>query len=229
MAAGATLAAAAGGVARGQTVPGGTHLVERAADFDRAAFDAALGRSAQIRQLWEAVAFNPGIWNNVKNSMNGLQFGFGYPAGSFAMAFASHGPSSAYGYDDAIWRKYRIAELLDLRDASGAVLASNGYVVRRAPVEPAADPDDVAGMYQDTSIEMLQHRGLIYLACHTAIEEQARRIVKKGFAPAGATARAVADDILTHLIPGAVVVPSMVATVAVLQATHHYTYITVAA
>ena len=34
----------------------------------------------------------------------------------------------------------------------------------------------------------------------------------------------VADDILTHLIPGAVVVPSMVATVAVLQAKYHYTY-----
>ena len=228
MAAGATLAAGAGGVARAQAVPGGTHLVERAADFDRAAFDAALGRSAQIRQLWEAVAFKPAIWNNVKNSMNGLQFGYGYPAGSFAMAFAAHGPSSAYGYDDAVWRKYRIAEFLDLRDASGATPPSNAYVGRRAPVDPAADPDDPAGMYQDTSIEMLQQRGLVYLACHTAIEEQARGIVKKGFAPAGATARDVADDILTHLIPGAVVVPSMVATVAVLQATYRYTYITVA-
>lgn len=227
LAAGATLAAA-GGVARAQTVPGGTHLVERAADFDRAAFDATLGRTATIRQLWQAAAFKPAIWNNVKNSMNGLQFGYGYPAGSFTMAFAAHGPSSAYGYDDAIWKKYRIAEYLELRDAAGNAVTANAYVARRAPIDPAADPDDLAGMYQDASIAMLQHRGLIYLACHTAIEEQARGIVKKGFAPAGATARDVADDILTHLIAGAVVVPSMVATVAVLQATYRYTYITVA-
>lgn len=228
LAAGGALAAAAGSVARAEPVPGGTHLVERTSDFDRAAFDAAVGRSAQIRQLWEAVAFKPAIWNNVKNSMNGLQFGFGYPAGSFVLAFAAHGPSSAYGYDEVVWQKYRIAEYLDLRDAAGAPAATNAYVARRAPLDPTSDPDDLAGMYQDTSIEMLQHRGLIYLACHTAIEEQARGIVKKGFAPAGATAGDVAADILTHLIPGAVVVPSMVATVAVLQATYRYTYIVVA-
>jgi hypothetical protein len=42
------------------------------------------------------------------------------------------------------------------------------------------------------------------------------------------SAAEVADDILTHLIPGAVVVPSMVATVAVLQATYGYTYLTLA-
>lgn len=228
LAATATLAAAANTPAPAAQVPGGTHYVERAADFDRAAFDAALGRSAQIRQLWEAVAFKPPIWNSVKNSMNGLQFGYGYPAGSFVMAFAAHGPSSAYGYDDDVWRKYRIAEFLGLRDADGSVPASNGYVARRAPIDPAADPDDPAGMYQDASISMLQRRGLIYLACHTAIEEQARGIVKKGFAPAGVSARDVADDMLTHLIPGAVVVPSMVATVAVLQASYKYTYITIA-
>ena len=71
----------------------------------------------------------------------------------------------------------------------------------------------------------LQKRGLIVLTCHTAVEEQARALVKNGFAPAGTSASAVADDILTHLIPGAIVVPSMVATLAVLQATYHYTYI----
>jgi hypothetical protein len=35
----------------------------------------------------------------------------------------------------------------------------------------------------------------------------------------------VADDILTHLIPGAVVVPSMVATIAVLQTQYRYSYL----
>jgi hypothetical protein len=224
----AALAAASGGVASAQSVPGGTHFVERRGDFDPEAFAAIVGRDARIRQLWEAVAFKPTVWNNVKNSMNGLQFGFGYPAGSFAMAFAAHGPSSAYGYTDYVWKKYRIGEYFDAKDVAGSTAESNVYYAKRAAIDLGADPDEDAGMYQDTSIEMLQRRGLTYLTCHTAVEEQARGIVAKGFAPAGMRPPEVAADILTHLIPRAVVVPSMVAAVAVLQATYRYTYITLA-
>ena len=62
------------------------------------------------------------------------------------------------------------------------------------------------------------------LTCHTAVEEQSRAIVKRGFAPAGMDGSQVAADILTHLIPGTIVVPSMVATVAVLQKRFGYAY-----
>ena len=225
LSASATLLAATGGLANAQSIPGGTRFVERKADFDESAFAATVGRDAGIRQLYEAVAFKPAIWNNVKNSFNGLQFGFGYAPEKIAVAFAAHGPSAAYGYTDYLWQKYRIGEYFGLTDAAGTPLRSNVFFARRAPFDPHADPDDDKGSYQDTSIETLQQRGLIYLNCHTATEEQARGIVKKGFAPTGMTAADVADDILTHLIPGAIVVPSMVATIAVLQATYRYTYI----
>jgi hypothetical protein len=208
-----------------QSVPGGEHFVERKADFDEAAFAAIFGRNTDIRQLYEQVAFKPAIWNNVKNSFNGLQFGFGYAPDKIAVAFAAHGASAAFGYTDYVWRKYRIAEYFNLTDATGALLQSNSFVAPRGPFDPNADPDDDKGSYHDTAIATLQRRGLVYLNCHTATEEQARGIVKKGFAPAGMTATGVADDILTHLIPGVVVVPSMVATIAVLQANYHYTYI----
>jgi hypothetical protein len=79
-------------------------------------------------------------------------------------------------------------------------------------------------MYQDASIEMLQRRGVVMLTCHTAVEEQAKALVKKGLAPAGMSPQAVANDILTHLIPDALVNPSMVATVAVLQQKYRYAY-----
>lgn len=221
----ATLLAATGGLAGAQSVPGGTSLVERKSDFDETAFAAAVGRSAGIRQLYEAVAFKPSIWNNVKNSFNGLQFGFGFAPERIAIAFAPHGPSAAYGYANYVWQKYRIGEYFGLTDAAGATLRSNVFFARRAPWDANADPDDVNGSYQDTSIETLGRRGLIFFNCHTATQEQARGIVKKGFAPAGMSAAEVADDILTHLIPGAIVVPAMVATIAVLQATYRYTYI----
>jgi hypothetical protein len=63
------------------------------------------------------------------------------------------------------------------------------------------------------------------LTCHTAVEEQSQALVKAGFAPSGMSAQDVADDILTHLIPGTLVNPSMVATVAVLQKVYGYTYV----
>jgi hypothetical protein len=123
-----------------------------------------------------------------------------------------------------VWQKYRIGEFLNIRDAQGQPVSRNLWLNAKNPYDPSADPGDEHGMYQDVSIEMLQRRGLIMLTCHTAVEEQSRALVAKGFAPAGMSAQDVADDILTHLIPGTLVNPSMVATVAVLQKAYGYTY-----
>ena len=219
------LAAASGAVADAQSVPGGSNVVERAAQFDAAGFDKIVGRPAKIRQLFEQVAFKPGLWNNVKNSLNGLQFGYGHKASEIAVAIAGHGPSAAYGYSDYVWQKYKIGDYFGIKDAQGNTITSNIWLAAKAKADTTADPDDEKGMYQDTSIEMLQRRGVVILTCHTAVEEQSKGLVKAGNAPAGMTPKDVADDILTHLIPGALVNPSMVATVAVLQKVYGYTYV----
>ena len=225
LAASASLVAAGSAVqAMAEGVPGGTHLVERKADFDEAAFARVLGRPAEIRQMFEAIAFKPGMLANIKNSLNGLHFGYGYAADRVAVAVANHGPSAAYGYSDYVWDKYKIGEFFGIKNDAGETISSNIWLKAKNAYDPSADPDDEKSMYQDMSIEMLQKRGAVFMTCHTAVEEQSRAIVKKGLAPAGMTGPDVADDILTHLIPGAVVVPSMVATVAVLQAKYHYTY-----
>lgn len=217
----ATLTRAAASAA--QSVPGGTHFVERKSDFDAAEFARVVDRG-QIRMVWEQVSFHPQVFANVKNALNGLQFGFGYPAREIAMAMADHGPSSAYAYTDYIWDKYKIADAFKLKDAKGDPVTSNIYLKPAKPVT-SSDPDSEDSIYQDTSIESLQTRGVVFLTCHTAVEEQSRALVKGGFAPSGMTAQQVADDILTHLIPGAHVVPSMVATVGVLQQKYHYAFI----
>jgi hypothetical protein len=220
----ATLVAASGAIASAQDVPGGSQFVERKSNFQADAFAQLVGRPAQIRQVYETVAFRPTLLNNVKNSFNGLQFGFGYPGDAIAIVLAGHGPSAAYGYSDYIWQKYRIGDFFKLQSASGDPVTTNVFLKRTSSTDTKVSPDDEKGMYQDTSIQALQQRGLIVLTCHTAVEEQSRALVKKGFAPAGMTATQVADDILTHLIAGTFVVPAMVATIAVLQATYHYTY-----
>lgn len=226
LASSASLAAATATASAATAVPGGTDLVERRANFDEAAFARLVGRPARIRQLVESVAFNPTTLNNVKNSLNGLEFGYAYPARDVAVVMANHGAATAYGLSDDMWAKYRLGEFYKILDATGAPLTKNVYYPAKSAFDPSASPDDPHGMYQDTSLETLQRRGVVVLACHTAIEEQSSKIVAQHFAPPGATPSEVADDLLTHLIPGAVVVPSMVATIAVLQAVYHYTYLT---
>lgn len=209
-----------------ESVPGGTHLVERKSDFNAAEFEKLVGKPADIRQMWEAVAFRPAIFNNIKNSLNGLVFGYGYAPERIAMAFCPHGPSSAYTYADEIWVKYKIGPFYKLTDTSGALLTSNVFLRPAKSLNGSADPDDPNSVFQDTSIQTLQNRGVVFLTCHTAVEEQARALVKAGNAPAGMNATDVANDILTHLIPGAHVVPAMVSTVAVLQQRYNYSYLT---
>jgi intracellular sulfur oxidation DsrE/DsrF family protein len=226
LAASASLVAAAGSsTLAAESVPGGTHFVERKADFDSAAFDAAVGKPADIRQVWHAIAFHPNVFSNVKNALNGLEFGFGHPPSRVAMVFAPHGPSTAYTYSDYIWSKYKIGEAFKLTDAKGNPVTSNVFLKPAKPPAKGSDPDAEDSVYQDTSIETLQGRGVVFLTCHTAVEEQARTLLKGGFAQSGMTPTEVANDLLTHLIPGTHVVPSMVATIAVLQQRYHYTYI----
>lgn len=222
----APLAAAAFARARGAGVPGGSEFVERRANFDEAAFDRLVGGDADIKQVWEAVAFHPAIFNNVKNALNGLLYGFEYDPTRIKVVVAPHGPSSAYTYSDYIWQKYRIGDFFSIKDASGATIARNTFLQPARALDRNAVPDGPNSFYQDTSIATLQQRGVIFLTCHTAVEEQARALVQGGYAPAGMSSSDVADDMLTHLIDGTSVVPAMVAAIGVLQQRYHYSYIT---
>ena len=85
------VAVAASSADAAPAVPGGSNFVERRANFDAASFVRAVNKPADIRQVWEAVAFHPPLFTNMKNGLNGLHFGFGYPADRVTMVFAPHG------------------------------------------------------------------------------------------------------------------------------------------
>lgn len=220
----ASLVAASSGLASAESVPGGTHLVETRADFNQAAYRQLAGRPAKIRQVIEQVSFKPQVLANIKNSLNGLIFGFGYDPSEITIALAPHGPAAAINYSDYVWDKYKLGDFLGAKDAQGATIASNIWVKAKSSGDSKDGPDDEKGMYQDGSIETLQKRGVIFFSCHTAVEEQARNLVKPGAPAAGANPTEVANDILTHLVPGVFVVPSQVSNIAVLQHEFNYTY-----
>jgi len=75
------------------------------------------------------------------------------------------------------------------------------------------------------SIRALQSRGIQLLCCHTATEEQSRVLIKQN--NLAQQPEEIVKDMLSHTLPGVLVVASMVAAIALLQSEGHYSYITV--
>jgi hypothetical protein len=202
-------------------------IVEGKSEFDYAGFAKVMDRPAAVHQLWDIDGYVPRALGAIKSCYNGYQFGYGIAPSSIAMVACLHGYANAFAYDDSMWSKYKIGEAFGFKDPSGNVVATNIFYHARSQPETTADPNDGASMYQDGTLEALQRRGLNVLVCHTAAAEQARTLVAAGAAPQASTPSDVLADILAHLMPGTMIVPSMVATVGILQNRFKYAYTTV--
>ena len=205
-------------------------LVYQRADWKAAEFEVLLKSPARIKQAYDVVQISEGRFlNNIKNSLNGLHFGFGLPANEVQIVAALHGPVNMLNFDDSFWAKYSIGEWLKVDDPkTGAAAKRNIFYPSPAGKDlryPSQDPNDESSSYQDKSIQGLQARGVRLLSCHTAMEEQAKIIVKR--LKLEQPPEQVVHEMLAHTVPGVLVVPSMVAAIALLQTEGHYSYITV--
>jgi hypothetical protein len=223
----AAIAAALATDACAKSGTGELDIVERKADFDYAGFTKLVGANADVRQLWDINGYEPTALGAIKSAYNGYQFGYGIPPNLAVQVACLHGYANAFAYADSMWTKYKLGDSFGFKDPSGNVVTSNIFYHARSTQNDAADPNDMQGMYQDGTIEALQRRGLIVLVCHTAAAEQARELVAGGVAPSGMTAPDVLDDLLSHLMPKVTIVPSMVATIGILQNRFKYAYTTV--
>lgn len=205
-------------------------LVWRASEWRVAEFEKLLHDPARIKQVYDIVQIGDGKFlNNIKNSFNGLRFGFGLPEREIKLVAALHGPANLLNYDDHVWEKYQIGEWLNVTDpASGKPAGKNlFYNSKFGPKQESADknPNDLNSIYQDTSMQALQSRGAQFLSCHTALEEQARMLISHN--KLSQSPEDIVKDMLAHTVPGVLVVASMGAAIALLQGQGHYTYITV--
>jgi intracellular sulfur oxidation DsrE/DsrF family protein len=205
-------------------------LVYTTSDWKVSDFMKVVNDPARIKQVYDVVPIGDGKFlNNIKNSLNGLHFGFGIPADQIKVVAALHGPTNMLNYDDFIWNKYKIGAWLKVNDPStGQPAVKNPFYASKAGPSlkfASSDPDSHASIYQSTSIQALQHRGVKFLSCHTATEEQARALIAHNHL--SEQPEQIVKEMLAHTIPGVLVVASMVAAIALLQAEGHYTYITV--
>ena len=212
------------------TEPAGAQLVYRSADWNIAEFERLVKYPARVKQVFDEIQIGGGRFlNNIKNSLNGLQFGFNIPANQIKIVSAMHGPANMLNFDDYVWKKYRIGEWLKNDDPlTGQPAVRNPFVVSKAGADMhrgSQDPSDENSSFQDTSMQALQARGVQFLSCHTATEEQARVLIKQyGLAQ---QPEEIVKDLLAHTVPGVLVVAAMDAAIALLQSEGHYSYVTI--
>jgi len=210
--------------------PAEAQLVYKPTDWNLADFDRLLKKRARVKQVFDETQIGGGRFlNNIKNSFNGLQFSFNIPADQILIASAMHGPANMLNFDDYVWKKYRIGEWLKVDDPlTGQPAVRNIYLVKKAGSDAQSasqDPSDESSSFQDASIQALQARGVQFLCCHTATEEQARALVKQyGLAQ---QPEEIVKDLLAHTVPGVLVVAAMVSAIALMQSEGRFSYVTV--
>jgi hypothetical protein len=217
------------GFFRGMSEPAEAQLVWNASDWKMAEFEKIVHNPARIKQVWDIVQIGDGKFlSNIKNALNGLHFGYGVPTEQIKMAAALHGPANMLNYDDYVWSKYQIGEWLKVTDpATNKPAVRNIFYNSKNGVQKESasnDPGDHNSLFQDTSIEALQARGVQFMSCHTATEEQARVLVQRN--KLSQSPEEIVKDMLAHTQARVLVNASMVSAIALMQAEGRYTYIT---
>ena len=213
-----------GGVSRAAPA----QLVWKASEWKLAEFRKLMNEPARVKQVFDVVEISNGAaLNSIKNALNGLQFGFGIAEDQIKIVAGLHGAANMLNYDEYVWDKYGIGEWLNVIDpTTGKPAVKNLFYKSKGRLKKefaSNDLDDPDSIYQDTSMQALQARGVQFLSCHTALEEQVRVLIRRLKLPE--SPEEIMRDMLAHTVPGVLVVAAMGAAIAVLQAEGHYTYI----
>lgn len=187
-----------------KTVP---MILDNRDQWDADALDAVLHYAGGPKQSWDNTDLT-GPWLNVmRNSMNAEIWSFRHP--DFLCVSATHGSAQLALYDDAIWDKYGLAKL-----AGGNVTKNRFVSATEASAQDPANYQNTKGPFSPAanSIQGLQRRGAVFLACHNAIWELCDRLIAGGINPDHLSAEAMCAELSNHLIPGVVLTPGAVGT-----------------
>jgi hypothetical protein len=212
--------------------PAEAQLVWSTSQWNLSSFEGLLREKARVKQLFDITQVEDGAsLAKVKNSLNGLHYGFGVPVDQIKVIGGMHGPANLLAYDDYVWEKYQIGAWREINDPQTRQPAvRNPYYVSKftddaAHITAAMDPSAETSPLQDASMQGLQRRGVRFLSCHTALEEQVRQLIRHytlSEAP-----ETIVRDMLAHTVPDVLVVASMVSAIALLQCEGGYSYVVV--
>jgi hypothetical protein len=198
-----------------KTVP---MIVTHDDQWDSEAFAALLAYRGGPRQLWHNLKLDGPWLELMDNAITAEVFSFHRP--DFLAVSATHGSTGLALFDQAAWDKYKIASL-----APGKI-AKNTFILDKGNGGDPADIQKSDGVYggDAVSIPYLMRRGVVFLMCHHAIWECAKALHANGANPDKLSIEELAADLTNHVLPQAIVVPGLVATIAELE-TAGFTYI----
>lgn len=105
------------------------------------------------------------------------------------------------GWNDGIWDRYRVSELIGLKDTSG------GHLTRNVFYDPkAGDPVLMNGAATHASLKNVMAMGSTVLMCNNSLVGWCRYMEGQGRGKAAE----IEADIRANLIPGIILVPAMV-------------------
>jgi hypothetical protein len=108
---------AAFGISSGLNQPAEAQLVWSTSKWNLTSFEELLHEKARIKQLFDITQVENGAaLAKVKNSLNGLHYGFGVSVDQINVICDMHGPANLLNYDDYVWAKYRIGAWLEIND-----------------------------------------------------------------------------------------------------------------
>lgn len=192
-----------------KTVP---MILDNPDQWDDAALSEVLAYRAEPRQVWDNTDLGGPWLNLMRNSLNGQVWGFRHP--DCLVVSSTHASAHLALYDQAMWDKYQLGKL------TGGKFKTNTLIEEpKAASASAADYENAEGPFspRDNAIPALQRRGVVFLACHNAIWEQAARLIEMGSNPDGLSHDALTAELTNHLIADVVLTPGAVATTLELQ------------
>lgn len=170
------------------------------------------------KQVWDNTDIDGPWLGMMRNALNSQIWSFNHP--DFLAVSMTHGAATLGIYDQAMWDKYQLTRL------AGEKFKTNTLIVEQKAA--AADPanyEDPAGVFsgEDDSIPALMRRGVVFMACHNAIWEQAAALIKANVNPDKLSHAALAAELTNHLVDGVVLTPGATGTLPELQqAGFHY-------
>ncbi len=193
-------------------------ILTRDDQWDSEAFGALLAYRGGPRQLWHNLKLDGPWLELMDNAITAEVFSFQHP--DFLAVSATHGSTGLALFDQAAWDKYKIASI-----APGKI-TRNSFILDKGNGGDPADIQKVDGVYggDAVSIPYLMRRGAVFLMCHHAIWECAKGLHASGPNPDKLSIEELAADLTNHVLPQAIVVPGLVATIAELE-TAGYAYI----
>lgn len=182
-----------------------------AKDWDHEALAELIAYKGKFKQIWDNVAIDGPWLNLMRNALNTQIWSFRHP--DYLAVSGTHSLAHLALFDQAMWEKYSLPRL------AGEKFKTNTLIIDHSDGVDPKDFEKPDGLYApaETTIPVLQRRGVVFLACHNAIWEISERLIKMDINPDKLAHDAMCAELTNHLIPGCVLTPGVVGTALEMQ------------